>query len=517
MNFVENLKCCCLLFALFSVELSVAAPTSEPNIVYILADDLGYGDVSCLNLESKIRTPQMDRVAAEGLIFTDAHSSSSVCSPTRYGVMTGRYNWRSQLKRGVLGGFSQALIPADRATVPAYLHQHGYHTACIGKWHLGMNWPLRDGRFASGYPDAPKVDYTQPIQRGPNSIGFDYFHGISASLDMPPFAFIENDRVTEIPTTEKKWIRSGPAAEHFEAIDVLPTITRKAVAYINERAQDAKNGNPFFLYFPLNSPHTPILPTDGWKGKSGLNPYADFVLQTDATVGSVLDALDRNGLAENTLVIVASDNGCSPRADFPALADKGHRPSHHFRGHKADIYEGGHRIPFLVRWPGRVKPGTTSAQTICLTDLFATCAHILNKELPAGAAEDSVSILPALEGRDKSPLREATVHHSINGSFAIRQGQWKLSLCPGSGGWSDPRPAKAAASKEPANQLYQLTEDIGERRNRQAEQPEIVKRMTALLQSYVDRGRSTPGPTQANDGAIALRPTVKASKGKRKN
>ncbi|MCX6930653.1 MAG: arylsulfatase, partial [Verrucomicrobia bacterium] len=465
---------------LASCFLSLAALPSrdaraiQPNIVYILCDDLGYGDVQCLNPQGKIPTPHMDRLAAGGMIFTDAHSSSAVCTPSRYSILTGRYNWRSAMKRGVLNGFSPRLIEANRLTVAAFLKEQGYATACLGKWHLGMNWP-QNNRSAPGSSTNPKqIDYFQPIQGGPTSAGFDYYFGISASLDMAPFVFIENDRVTEIPTVEKEWVRKGPAAKSFEAIDVLPALSSKAADFIADHGAGAKQGKPFFLYLPLNSPHTPILPTKEWQGKSGLNPYADFVMQTDATVGAVLDALEQQGIAANTLVILTSDNGCSPSADYPTLLARGHNPSYRFRGTKSDIWDGGHRIPFLVRWPVRVKAGTTSDQLVCLSDLFATCADILGKKLPDNVAEDSVSILPALLNHAHKPLREAIVHSSINGSFSIRQGRWKLELCPDSGGWSDPKPGSPEALKLPLVQLYDLSCDIGETNNVQAEHPEVV-------------------------------------------
>jgi arylsulfatase A-like enzyme len=401
-------------------------------------------------------------------------------------------------------------------TVAAFLKEQGYATACLGKWHLGMNWPQNDGRALGSSANPKKIDYTQPIQGGPITLGFDYFFGISASLDMAPFVFIENDHVTEIPTVEKEWVRKGPAAVSFEAEKVLPILTDKAVSYIARHAADAKLGKPFFLYLPLASPHTPIVPTKEWQGKSGLNAYADFVMQTDATVGAVLDALEQQGLADNTLVIFTSDNGCSPSADFPVLLEKGHNPSYHFRGTKADIFDGGHRIPFLVRWPARVKGGTSSDQLICQTDLFATCADILGKKLPDNTAEDSVSFLPALEGRAKKPLREAVVHHSINGSFSIRQGQWKLELCPDSGGWSHPQPGSALAATLPTVQLYDLSRDIGETNNVQARHPEVVARLTKLLEKYIADGRSTPGKRQPNSGAVEIYRMPKASAAKAK-
>lgn len=480
-------------------------PRKTPNIVFILADDLGYGDVKCLNPEGKIATPHLDRLAAGGMIFGDAHSSSSVCTPTRYGILTGRYNWRSRLQSGVLGGFSPPLIDRDRLTVPALLKRHGYHTACIGKWHLGMTMPTRPGIGPLGDGidsiEAAKLDLARPIADGPTTRGFDYYFGISASLDMPPFAFIENDRYTQLPTAEKKWIRTGVAAPDFEAVDVLPTLTRKAVEYIGQRAAERK---PFFLYLPLNSPHTPIEPTSDWQGKSGLNAYGDFVMQTDWSVGQVMEALRKGGVAENTLVIFTSDNGCSPSANFAELEKKGHRPSYLFRGHKADIFDGGHRIPFIANWPGCVKPGSTCEQLVCLTDLMATCAEILGARLPDNAGEDSVSILPALTGTAKRPLREAVVHHSINGSFAIRQGRWKLELCRDSGGWSDPRPGSVKAQQLPPVQLYDMTADVSERGNLYKDHPEVVTRLTKLLEKHVADGRSTPGAPQRNDVPINL-------------
>jgi arylsulfatase A-like enzyme len=486
-----------------------AAAGSKPNIVYILADDLGYGDLRCLNPQGKIATPHADRLAAEGMIFTDAHSSSSVCTPTRYSILTGRYNWRSRMKKGVLNGFSPRLIEPGRQTVAAFLKEQGYATACLGKWHLGMDWPQADGQLPGATENSKKIDYTKPIEGGPTALGFDSYFGIAASLDMPPFVYIENDRVTEIPTVEKTWVRKGIAGKAFDAMDVLPELTRRAVDYIGKSSAAAKQGKPFFLYLPLPSPHTPILPTKEWQGKSGLNAYADFVMQTDATVGAVLDALDHAGVANDTLVIFTSDNGCSREANYPELADKGHHPSYQFRGWKSDIFDGGHRVPFLVRWPALVKAGGICDQLICLSDLFATSAAILDRKLPDHVAEDSVSILPALDGSATKPLRGAVVHHSINGSFSIRQGSWKLILCPGSGGWSTPLPGDPSTLKLPPVQLYDLSADIGETRNLQAEHPEVVGRLTKLLGDYVSRGRSTPGAPQQNTGAVNIHPLIK--------
>ena len=506
--------------------LANAAP-AKPNFIYVLCDDLGYGDVKCLNPQGKIPTPQLDKLATGGMIFTDVHSSSSVCTPTRYGLMTGRYNWRSKLQSGVLGGLSPRLIEPGRLTVAQLLKDHGYHTAAIGKWHLGMDWVKKTGQTVADLNiESPaqvhSVDYAQPFKNGPTSVGFDYYFGISASLDMVPYTFLENDRVTKLPTVEKEFpmflgrdqgkCRRGPAAPDFEVEDVLPTLTAKAISYVKSRAPAAKAGQPFFLYLPLASPHTPVAPTKEWQGKSGLNHYADFVMQTDHSIGQVLAELDQQGIADNTLVIVTSDNGCSPQADFPGLLAKGHNPSAEYRGHKADIFDGGHRVPFLVRWPARVKAGGKSDQLLCLTDFMATAADIIGTKLPVAAAEDSVSFLSVLLGTAKAPLREAVVHHSINGSFSLRQGQWKLALCRDSGGWSEPRPGNAKAAGLPSVQLFDLAKDIGEQTNLAAQHPEVVTRLTKLLEKYVADGRSTPGAPQQNAAEVKLVKTPAAKK-----
>ncbi len=517
---------CCLVCC----DSTHAATTSRPNIVFILCDDLGYGDVKCLNPQGKIATPRLDRMAAEGMIFTDAHSGSGVCSPTRYGLMTGRYAWRSKLQNGVLGGLSPRLIEPGRLTVAQHLKSNDYHTACVGKWHLGMNFVKLPGKAVSELSietadQNRNVDYSQPITDGPNSVGFDEYFGISASLDMVPYAFIENDRLSAQPTEERAFAmmlgkeqgktRLGPAAPGFEASGVLPALTDRAVRYIQDRS---KQPVPFFLYLPLASPHTPIAPTPEWNGKSQLNPYADFVMQTDHAIGQVLDAIDAAGQAENTLVIVTSDNGCSPQADYPALLALGHNPSAQFRGNKADIYEGGHRVPFLARWKGEVAAGSTCPDTICLTDFMATCAEITGTRLLDSAGEDSVSFLFGLLGRSTRPPRVPVVHHSINGSFAIRDGQWKLALCPGSGGWSDPRPGKEPAGAPPA-QLFDLSLDVGERRNLIDVHPEQVTRLTQILEKFIADGRSTPGEPQKNAVPVQMwkSSAPKANSPKKKN
>lgn len=462
-----------------------------PNIVVILADDLGYGDLRCNNPDSKIPTPYIDQLAHEGMRFTDAHSGSAVCTPTRYGLLTGRYSWRSRLKKGVLWGWSRPLIESGRMTVASLLRQRQYHTACIGKWHLGLDWVTSDPREISDSNTEylETVDYSQPIQNGPTSFGFDYFFGIPASLDMIPYLYIENDRAVAAPTehvegrTGLELMRGGPVAPGFRHEDVLPTLTEKALAFI-ERHTASHADRPFFLYFPLTAPHTPVLPKDFVKGKSQAGPYGDFVVQCDWTVGQIMESLQRHGLSENTLFIITSDNGSAMKP----MEEYQHYPSYHFRGRKSDVWDGGHRIPFIARWPQVIQAGSTCEQTICLTDFLATAAAIVDEPLPENAGEDSYDILPLLKkGNAAGAIREATVHHSSEGMFAMRQDRWKLIFGRGSGGWSykgDP--------SEPPGQLYDLVEDIGETRNLYDERPEVVARLTALMEKYQTQGRSAP-------------------------
>ena len=469
-----------------------SGPEAEyPNIVFLMADDMGYGDLGCYNKKSKIPTPNMDRLAREGIRFTDAHSPSAVCTPTRYGVLTGRYCWRSRLKRGVLGCYSPCLIDTKRMTVASLLKQHGYATACIGKWHLGLGGDKR-------------TDFSKPLVPGPNALGFDYFFGISASLDMPPYCYIENDRAVKEPTLTVEageaardgWWRKGALAPGFKHVQVLPDLTKKAVEYIDKHAKNSRN-SPFFMYFPLPAPHCPIAPAPFVKGRSQAGGYGDFVVEVDWTVGEVMKALERNGLAENTLFIVTSDNG-SPgrtkikRAPYSIVEVYGHNPSGNLRGIKADIWDGGHREPFIARWPAKIPTDTTSDELICLTDLLATCAAIVGTKLPGDVGEDSYNILPALLGRKTdTPIREAVVHHSSIGMFAIRQGKWKLILGRGSGGFTKPNRVKPKPG-EPKGQLYDLDKDPAEKNNVWAQHPEIVQRLTNLLDKYKTQGHSRP-------------------------
>lgn len=503
------------LFAAFfilsapAVHAQEAAVQPFPNVIYVLADDMGYGDVSVYHPENKIRTPHLDQLAREGIYFTDAHTSSSVCTPTRYGILTGRYNWRSTLKSGVLTGKSKSLIPRERTTVASMLKSKGYHTAFIGKWHLGWDWTLKDSLDTTGEgwnkEDFDIIDFSGPVSNNPNDLGFDYSYGHAGSLDMAPYVYVENGRVTAMPhkfTVNKgkySWWREGPTGSDFEHNKVTPHFFDKAATYI-DRAGAAKR--PFFLYLALPSPHTPILPSPEWQGKSGLNPYGDFVMMIDDYMGALHQKIKSAGLEANTLIIFTTDNGCSPAAGLEEMAAKGHFPGAGFRGHKADIFEGGHRVPFIVKWPEIVNPGGKSEALICTTDLMATLADIVDYKLQDNEGEDSFSMLPIFEGKEKADeKRLSVVHHSINGSFAFRKGNWKLITVPDSGGWSYPHPAndKEDISKMPAFQLYNLKDDPAETLNLENKYPEKVLELTSMLSEQIKNGRSTPGKDQTND------------------
>ncbi|CDF79639.1 arylsulfatase [Formosa agariphila KMM 3901] len=489
-----------------------STPLQKPNIIYVLTDDLGYGDLSVFNADSKISTPNIDKLAAEGMMFTDAHTSSAVCTPTRYGILTGRYNWRSKLKSGVLGGKSKALIPSSRTTVASLLKTQGYATAYIGKWHLGWDWALKNDQdtlseFWDKDDDLKEIDFSKPITNGPKELGFEYSYGHCGSLDMAPYVYVENGMPTEIPTeiTESKgdqnWWRKGLTSSDFVHEDVTPNFFRRAISYVKEQAKEDK---PFFLYLPLPSPHTPILPTEEFQGKSGLdNPYGDFVLMIDAYMGQLLAEIKASGIEDNTLIVFTSDNGCSPEANIEQLISKGHHPSGIYRGHKADIFEGGHRVPFIVKWPNVIEAGATNEQPICTTDFMATVATISGYTLKDNEAEDSFDMMPLLTQTIKDDsFREGTIHHSVNGSFAIRKGDYKLIMCGGSGGWSFPKPNnKEALEQLPEIQLYNLKNDPGELVNLQSERPNLVTELKALLTKQILDGRSTKGAKQTNDSA----------------
>lgn len=460
-----------LVISILSLTASCSHADTLPNIVVLFADDMGYGEVHALNPErGKISTPNLDKLVQSGMAFTDAHTASSVCTPSRYALLTGRYAWRTRMQQGVSSGGGEPLIAKDRLTIASMLKLKGYSTAISGKWHLDFHWDGPRGKVGTRIPD------------GPLTRGFDTWLGFHHAREME--ALCKDDKVIEI----------------IEPIEMLPRTTEFAVDFIQSKAEEAKNGKPFFLYMAFGSPHTPILPTADWIGKSGLGNYGDFVMMTDGMAGRIIDAIDANGLGENTIVIFSADNGTSKAAGIAALEKQGHFPSAQFRGSKADIWDGGHRVPFIVRWPGgKVKAGSTCKQLVCLTDLTATIAGIVGYKLPETAAEDSISFFPAFTEQPVVAERKAIVHHSINGKFAIRTPKWKLLLAPGSGGWSSPTDEQARDHGLSDIQLYDMEQDESEQTNLQARHPEVVAELTRLLKDYVANGRSTPGAAAKND------------------
>jgi len=513
--------CLCAATILTAARPVSAAESDRPNVVIILADDLGYGDPQCYNAESKIPTPNIDRLAAQGLRFTDAHTPSSVCTPTRYTLLTGRYCWRTRLTSGVLDGFSPPLIESDRPTIASWLHDQGYATGCIGKWHLGMQWTRQDGtpetvdRVPGLHRGGEEINAAVPVTGGPCSVGFDSYFGISASLDMPPLCWMENDRCvpppdTTVPDAKRELFlthASGIAHSTFKLDEVLPTLRRKTVDWI-ERHSAQSPDQPFFLYLPLNSPHLPVAPSQTFLGKSQAGLYGDFVVETDDFVGGVIDVLERTGELTDTLIIFTSDNGGlwhawepretddlaqykpTPRAEY--TAGFGHHSNAHLRGTKADIYEGGHRVPFLVHWPRGISESQVVDTPVELTDVFATVADMLGRPLPAAAAVDSCSFAPLMGRPRLSRLeRQTLVHHSLQGHFAVREEGWKYVEVRGSGGFSTPRKIDPRPG-EPSGQLYHLTDDPQETKNLFLERPDQVSRLSQRL----DQIRSKPLSTE---------------------
>lgn len=472
-----------------------------PNIVFIFCDDLGWGDVSCLNPESKIHTPHIDALAASGVTFTDAHAGSAVCTPSRYTLLTGRYCWRTRLKARVNGGYSPALITPERATVASELRRAGYRSACIGKWHIGMDWELKEDfrppQMLSGKERELdfKIDFSKPVSNGPTDVGFDYFFGISASLDMSPYAFIENDRVTAIPTatiprgTEELRAREGIGVEGWRHENVLPTLRDKAVGFIEENA----GSSPFFLYLPVNGPHTPVVPNDEWIGSSDCGVYGDFVMEIDSVVGDVVSALERSGVADETIVFFSSDNGPETlTARYRVAYD--HFSAWKWRGMKRDNWEGGHRIPLIVSWPRTIEAGAKSDRFVELADFYATALELAGVDAGPDSGEDSFSMVPLLLGGDASDYRQFSVHHSSNGKWAIRRGQWKLLLHSGSGG----NPVACPENDDPV-QLYDMEEDPFETTNVYRDHLQLVGELKSLCLRCITDGRSAPGPRAKND------------------
>ena len=488
----------------------LAAPGRRPNIVIIYTDDQGYGDVSALNEHARFATPHIDRLVREGMTFTDGHCSDTVCTPSRYGLLTGRYSWRSRLKRGVMGSEGPCLIEDGRVTLASLLRDHGYQTAMIGKWHLGMQF---DGEVGAR-------DWSKPFRDGPIEKGFDHFFGIPASMNFGVLTYLEQDRVqapANLWTAKKPGQNQGDrlsyrirppyqaersaiarrpqleVAAGFDDSEVLQTFLAEAAKWIDGVAEDAKRGKPFFLYLPLTSPHKPVCPQKEFVGKSNAGLYGDFMMETDHRVGQLLAALDTHGLAANTMVVFTADNGAE-NTYRDRKQRYGHYSSGPYRGGKRDLYEGGHRVPFVVRWPAMVKAGSRSASTVCQTDLLATFAELVGANLSANAGEDSFSLLADLQGKVRAKRRAPVIHHSASGHFAVRDGRWKLLLGRG------PQGKAKAGTGEPIHELYDLLADPGESQNVVAANADVAQRLQQQITRLVQDGRSNAGPKQANHG-----------------
>jgi len=486
---------------------SFAQPAERPNVVVILADDLGYGDLSCYGA-AKIRTPNIDRLAAEGRRFTDAHSPASVCTPTRYNLLTGRYAWRTWASSSCVWSNDPLLIDPDRFTLPDLFKSQGYRTACIGKWHLGFGEP-----GMGGWDDVLGPDYNRELRPGPCEVGFDYFWGIP-HVGQLPHVIIENHRVLGLtpddpirmlpdkrPGFEKDYIErprlglatalgvEGGRAARYEHEELAIMMTERAVKWIDEQSDD----QPFFLYFAHRNIHGPIRPNKRFRGKSSIGAYGDFLLELDWSVGELLNALDRKGLADNTLVIFSSDNGAIQiyREVVKSATIGGHKLNGPLRGQKTDVYEGGTRVPLLARWPGRIRAGSHSRALVALTDLLATFADFFGVDLPADTGEDSFSFLGALlDRRPRQVVREALVNDSFWNTFAIRRNDWKLILSQTSGGVTSEK--IPYDPDKPPGQLYHLGRDLSESVNEYSKHPKIIASLTELLKTYQQSGRSTP-------------------------
>jgi arylsulfatase A len=472
----------------------------RPNIIVIYTDDQGFGDASCLNPDAKFKTPNLDRLANEGISFTNGHSSDTVCTPSRYGLLTGRYSWRTTRKTGVLGAEGKCLIPDDRMTLASLLRDNGYHTAMVGKWHLGMDFP----------GTAKTRDWSQPVKDMPLDKGFDYFYGIPASLNFGVLAWFEG-RFAKVPPTvytakkpNKRHMdyrimppyQNTPAetkkvvgtqgmeiAEDFIDNQCLTRFTDKAIEWMNGKADEAKAGKPFFVYLPYTSPHYPVCPLPEFWGKGECGGYGEFVIETDYHVGRVLDFLDKAGLDENTMIVYSSDNG-PEKSWVNRIEEFGHDSSSLYKGGKRDIYEGGHRVPFFVRWPGGIKnPGRNWEKIVGQTDILATFADVIGAKLPANAAEDSQSFAKVFTEPKAQAERLPLINHGNSGRYAITEGTWKLILADNKGN----------------AELYDLAKDPGEDTNVIAQHPELTQSLTKRITDIVCNGRTTPGAKQAND------------------
>ena len=497
-------------FALLSAALLCASAVGQerpPNIVIVFADDMGYGDPQVYNSQSRVPTSNIDALAERGMRFLDAHTASSVCTPSRYGLLTGRYPWRSRLPVGIVNSWGGPVIDGDRLTLGKALQAQGYATACIGKWHLGWDWPVRGGGYLSDELDGVnvgrdyqafdlRIDFSRPVREGPTERGFDYYFGDDVP-NFPPYAFIENDRILGDPSDRMpvhKGQRAGPMIPRWDLWAAQPTITARAVEWLRERTSNPDV--PFFLYMPLLGPHTPIVPNAESRGKSGAGPYGDWVHQMDAILGKIVAVLDETGAIKDTIVLFTSDNGSPARSGIGSFGAThtvtelySHVPNAPWRGLKADAWEAGHRVPFIIRWDGTVQPSTVNDRTICVTDVFATISEVVGFDMPPDSGEDSFSLLPLLVGKGDYG-RKVTVHHSQTGMFAVRKDGWKLILGDGSGGFSSPRGAVLQPGEDGPMQLYLLAEDPQERRNLAAGRPDKKAELVADLASILDAGRS---------------------------
>lgn len=500
-----------ILFCGIALFSQSAAAGEHPNILILYADDLGFGDLSIQNPKSKIPTPRLDRLASEGIRFTDAHSSSGICTPSRYALLTGRHHWRDF--HGIVNAFGDSPFQPERLTLPEMLKARGYDTAVIGKWHLGWNWDAI--RKPGAQPDEVKqgkrtrtiwgpedFDWSLPIPNGPLDHGFDYYFGDTV-INFPPYCWIENDRVTQVPDRlmdtglfkkikEGNWeFRPGPMVEGWDPYTNIPTTTQKGVEYIREQAE---SDSPFFLYFAFPSPHAPIIPNDEFDGKSQAGPYGDFVFETDHACGQLLDALEESGQAENTIVIFSADNGPEKYA-YARDENFGHWSAEPFRGLKRDIYEGGHHVPFLLRWPGIAEAGRVESALISQVDIMATLAEMVGFKLPDNAAEDSHNLLPLIRGNEKK-VRDSHIHNTRDNEYAIRVGEFIL-IDHKDGYMSGRNQAWEARRDYPADdggdvELYHFARDPGQRNNIAGNHPDKVKEMKTLLEKIRAQGYSAP-------------------------
>jgi len=483
---------------------------TKPNIILILADDLGYGDISFLNPKSKIKTPNIDKLASEGISFTNAHSNAAVCTPSRYGILTGRYAWRTRLKQGVLLPWESPLIDENRETLPAMLKKKGYYTACVGKWHLGWQWNTSDSSVLTIQDDerrklnyikmmkisreiGNKIDWDNPVLKGPTDLGFDYYFGDDVP-NYPPYTFIENKNVISKPTFKKSFAMFGDPglmAPDWKLEEVMPVITNKAIEIINDKGSDKE---PFFLFLSLTAPHVPVVPLDKYKGKSDAGFYGDFVYQMDDQIGQVLEAVKKSGIEDNTLIIFTSDNGAAHEMKRkmwgakPEVLKYGHNSSHIFKGIKSDIWEGGQRLPLVMKWSKRIQAGETSNEIICFTDFMSTIADITHSKIPFNAAEDSFSFKKELFNPDKEKVsRQNVVLSGEKYIFAIMEGKWKYIE---GNETSEYQPPKGKKKKLVETALYDMDNDLEESKNLINQYPEVVKRLSALLQELKSSERT---------------------------